>query len=116
MTTGADTKAVKCGVKPYPTSSLNEASVPKSFARPKNPLSKLHSPVELVGVASPNTGPWPSASAKDVTTKLQNNKSNPFMISSQRCVCISALVRAAASPKSSGRNQILSTVRIPGGD
>src|SRR5690349_9176213 len=85
-TAGAVAKSVTCGVRPYPINSRNEASEPKSFALPKTPVSKLHSPWEFVGVASPNTGPWPSAQALDDTHKQNTSESSGFMIPSGRAI------------------------------
>src|SRR5215475_9051280 len=63
-------------------SPRSEACWPKSLARPKTPVSKLHSPAEFVGVARPKTGPWPSAKAKGEKQRQKNSKNRTFMISS----------------------------------
>src|SRR6266481_4799279 len=62
-TTGAVKNRLRWGVKPYPNCSRNAACESELLERPKTPLSKLHSPLEFVGVANPNTGPCPSANA-----------------------------------------------------
>src|SRR5579859_3091129 len=79
-TAGALTNRVTCGVKPYPINSRKEASEPKSFARPNTPVSKLHSPCELVGVARPKTGPCPSAIAFGTRHRQHSSVSNSFII------------------------------------
>ena len=61
MTAGRVKESVRCGVNPYPTSPRIDACEPNLLLRPKMPKSKLNSPFEFVGVASPNTGPWPAA-------------------------------------------------------
>src|SRR5215475_8476659 len=89
-------------------SPRSEACWPKSLARPKIPVSKLHSPVEFVGVARPKTGPWPSARAKGEKQRQQNSKNQCFMISSRRRVRTRTHTRVN-SREPARENQILRT-------
>src|SRR5580704_1699173 len=114
-TAGALTKSVTCGVKPYPINSRNEASEPKSFARPNTPVSKLHSPCELVGVARPKTGPCPSAIALGTKHKQHSSVNNSFMIPPEYASSDTRR-RVSVFTDRKRRDQSLRTVQEPGGD
>src|SRR5436305_14181719 len=70
---------VKCGVKPYATSSRIDACVSKLVFRPNIPWSKLHSPFEFVGVARPKTGPWAAATAADASPLITSRTTANFI-------------------------------------
>jgi len=114
-TAGALTKSIACGVKPYPINSRKEASEPKSFARPNTPVSKLHSPCELVGVARPKTGPCPSAIVLGTRHRQDSSVNISFMIPSE-CATSDTRGRASVSLTANRGDQSLRTIGEPGGD